>query len=108
MRQQLLKHAEIDMCIKNRELSHQRSRRKKSRRSRRDRRRNDNDAKKDVHFKKMSRLREHVNMISVSANTTTYHDSADDDDSVDTAMSLTLVHELTCITTTLQRKKFIS
>jgi len=55
----------------------------------------------------MSKLREHVSMISMSANAATYHDS-DDDDDVDTAMSLTLTHELTCITTTLQRKKLIS
>jgi hypothetical protein len=34
--------------------------------------------------------------------------SIDDDDDVDTAMSFTLAHELTCITTTLQRKKLIS
>jgi len=34
--------------------------------------------------------------------------SIDDDDDVDTAMSFMLVHELTRITTTLQRKKFIS
>jgi len=47
-------------------------------------------------------------MISMSMNAATYHDSDDDDDDVDTAMSLTLAHELTCITTTLQRKKLIS
>jgi len=47
-------------------------------------------------------------MISVSANAATYHDSDDDDDDVDTAMSLMLIHELTCITTTLQQKKLIS
>ncbi len=46
-------------------------------------------------------------MISVSVNAATYHDS-DDDDDVDTAMSFTLIHELTCITTMLQRKKLIS
>jgi len=40
-------------------------------------------------------------MISVSMNATTYHDSNDDDDDVDTAMSFMLAHELTCITTTL-------
>jgi len=57
--------------------------------------------KKNVHLKKMSRLREHVSMISMSANAATYHDS-DDNDDVDTAMSFMLVHELTCITTTLQ------
>ncbi len=56
----------------------------------------------------MSRLREHVSMISMSANAATYHDSDDDNDDVDTAMSFMLTHELTCITTTLQRKKFIS
>jgi len=49
-------------------------------------------------------------MISVSVNAATYHDDDDDDDDndVDTAMSFTLVYELTCITTTLQRKKLIS
>ncbi len=46
-------------------------------------------------------------MISMSANAATYHDS-DDDDDVDTAMSFMLTHELTHITTTLQRKKLIS
>ncbi len=64
--------------------------------------------KRDVHLKKMSRLHKHVNMISVSANAATYHDSDDDDDDVDTVISFMLVHELTCITTTLQRKKLIS
>jgi len=50
----------------------------------------------------MSRFHEHVSMISVSMNATTYHDSDDDDDDdVDTAMSFMLAHELTCITTTL-------
>ncbi len=107
IRQHLSKHAEIDMSIRDRELSHQRSRRREDRRSRRDRRCSDDDAKKDVHFKKTSRLRKHVSIISVSANAATYHDSNDDDD-VDTAMSFTLAHELTCITTTLQRKKLIS
>jgi len=34
--------------------------------------------------------------------------SIDDDDDVDTAMLFTLAHELTRITTTLQRKKLIS
>ncbi len=56
----------------------------------------------------MSRLHEHVSMISMSVNAATYHDSNDDDDDVDTAMSFTLIHELTCITTTLQQKKLIS
>ncbi len=64
--------------------------------------------KKDVHLKKMSRLCKHVSMISMSANAATYHDSDDDDDDVDTAMSFMLTHELTHITTTLQRKKLIS
>jgi len=64
--------------------------------------------KRNVHFKKMNRLREHVNMISMSANAVTYHDSDDDDDDVDIAMSLMLTYKLTCITTTLQRKKLIS
>ncbi len=63
--------------------------------------------KKDVHLKKMSKLHKHVSMILMSANAATYHDSDDDDDDVDTAMSFTLTHKLTCITTTLQRKKFI-
>ncbi len=56
----------------------------------------------------MSRLRKRVSMISMSMNAATYHDSDDDDDDVDTAMSFMLVHELTCIITTLQRKKLIS
>jgi len=64
--------------------------------------------KRNVHLKKMSRLRKHVSMISMSANAATYHDDDDDDDDVDTVMSFTLTHELTCITTTLQRKKLIS
>ncbi len=70
MCQHLLKHAEIDMSIKNRELSLQRRRCKKSRRSRRDRRDSDDDAReatKNIHLKKKSRLRKHVSMISVSA-----------------------------------------
>ncbi len=54
----------------------------------------------------MSRLCKHVSMISVSANAATYHD--DDENNVDTAMSFMLIHELTCIITTLQRKKLIS
>ncbi len=107
MHQQLSKHAEIDMHIKNHEFSLQRRKREESRRSRRDRRCSDDDVMKNVHFKKMSRLRKHVSMISVSANAATYHDD-DDDDDVDTAMSFTLAHELTCITTTLQQKKLIS
>jgi len=64
--------------------------------------------KRNVHLKKMSRLREHVSMISMSANAATYHNSDDDDDDVDTAMLFMLAHELTCITTMLQRKKLIS
>jgi hypothetical protein len=103
--QHLLKHAKINMSIKDHEFSHQCSRRKKSRRSRRSKRDrccSDNNVKKNVHLKKMSRLREHVSIISVSANAATYHNSDDDDDDVDTAMSLMLIHELTCITTTLQ------
>jgi len=47
-------------------------------------------------------------MISVSVNAATYHDSDDDNDDVDTVMSFILAHELTCITTTLQRKKLLS
>ncbi len=53
----------------------------------------------------MNRLREHVSMISVSVNAAIYHD--DDENDVDTAMSFTLAHELTCIITTSQRKKLI-
>ncbi len=56
--------------------------------------------KKNAHFKKMSRLHEHVSMISMSANAVTYHNNNEND--VDTAMSFTLTHELTCIITTLQ------
>jgi len=48
----------------------------------------------------MSRLREHVSMISMSANAATYHD--DEKNDVNTAMSFTLAHKLTCIITTLQ------
>jgi len=56
----------------------------------------------------MSRLCKHVSMISVSVNAATYHDSDDDNDNdVDTAISFILTHELTCITTMLQRKKLI-
>ena len=58
--------------------------------------------KKDVHLKKTSRLHEHVSMISMSVNAATYHDNNDDDDDVDTAMSLMLIHKLTCITIMLQ------
>ncbi len=54
----------------------------------------------------MSKLHEHVSMISVSVNAATYHD--DDENNVDTAMSFTLAHELTCIIITLQWKKLIS
>ncbi len=54
----------------------------------------------------MSRLCEHVSMISMNANAAIYHD--DDENDVDTAMSFMLTHELTCIITTLQRKKLIS
>jgi len=94
------------MFIRNHEFNHQRNRCEESRRSRHDKCCS-NDAKKNVHLKKMSRLREHVSIISMSMNAATYHDS-DDDDDVDTAMSFMLVHKLTCITTTLQRKKLIS
>ncbi len=96
------------MSIRNRKFSHQRNRCEESRRSRRDRRCSNDDAKRNVHLKKTSRLHEHVSMISMSANAATYHDSDDNDDDVDTAMSFMLAHELTCITTTLQQKKFIS
>jgi len=54
----------------------------------------------------MSKLHEHVSMISVIVNVAIYHD--DDEDDVDTAMSFTLIHELTCIITMLQQKKLIS
>jgi len=93
------------MFIRNHEFSHQHNRReenRRSRRSRRSKRHNDDDAKRNVHLKKMSRLRKHVSMISMSMNAATYHDSDDDDDDVDTIMSLMLIYELTCITTTLQ------
>ncbi len=109
--QHLLKHAKINMFIKDHKFSHQCNKCKesrRSRRSRRDRHCSDDNVKKNIHFKKMSKLREHVSMISVSVNAATYHDSNDDDDDVDTAMSFTLIHKLTCITTTLQRKKLIS
>ena len=108
MHQHYLKHAKMNKFIKNHELSHQRNKHEESRRSKRDRRCNDNDVKRDVHLKKMSRLCKHVSMISMSANAATYHNSDDDDDDVDTAMSFTLTHKLTCITTTLQQKKLIS
>jgi len=108
MHQHYSKYAKIDKSIKDHEFNHQRSRREKSRRSRHDRRCSDDDVKRNVHFKKISRFREHVSMISMSVNAATYHDSDDDDNDVDTAMSFILVHELTCITTTLQRKKLIS
>jgi len=103
MHQQLSKNAEIDMHIKSHELNLQRRRREKSRRSRRN---SDDDVKRNAHLKKMSRLREHVSMILMSANAAIYYD--DDENDVDTAMSFMLAHELTCIITTLQRKKLIS
>jgi len=102
MHQQLSKHAKINMHIKNHEFNLQHREREESRRSRRDS--NDN-MKRNVHLKKMSRLRKHVSMISVSVNAAIYYD--DDEDDVDTAMSFTLAHELTCIITTLQQKKLI-
>jgi len=108
MRQYYLKHAEINKSIRDHELNHQCSKRRESRRSRCNKCCSDDDTKRDVHLKKMSRLRKHVSMISVSANAATYHDSDDDDDDVDIAMSFMLTHELTHITTTLQRKKLIS
>ncbi len=106
--QHLLKHAKVNMFIRSCKLNHQCSRRERSKRSRCCKRCSNDDVKKNVHLKKMSRLREHVSMISVSANAATYHDSDDDDDDVDTAMLFTLIHKLTCITTTLQQKKLIS
>jgi len=108
MHQQLSKHAKINMHIKNHKFNLQRKRCKRSKKSKCDRRCNNDDVKKDVHLKKTSRLCKHVSMISVSVNADTYHDDDDDDDDVDTAMSFTLAHELTCITITLQQKKFIS
>jgi len=96
------------MFIRNHEFSYQRSRREKSKRSKCDKHCSNDDVKKNVHLKKMSRLRKHVNMILMSVNAATYHDSNDDDDDdVDTAMSFMLAHKLTCITTMLQRKKLI-
>jgi len=97
MHQQLSKHAEINMHIKNHEFNLQCRKRERSRRSRRD---SNDDAKRNAHLKKISRLRKHVSMISVSVNAATYHD--DDENDVDTAMSFTLAHELTCIITTSQ------
>ncbi len=107
MHQQLLKHAEINMCIKSHKFNLQCRRCKRSRRSRRDKCCSNNDVMKNVHLKKTSRLCKHVSMISVSANAATYHDD-DDDDDVDIAMSFMLIYELTCIITTLQWKKLIS
>ncbi len=80
------------MPIRGRELSHQRDRREEGRRdrrekSRRGRRRSDDDAQRDRHAEKTSRLREHVSMVSVSATAATYHDDDWDDDAT---MSLTL------------------
>jgi len=98
------------MFIKDHEFSHQCNRCEKRKRSKRDRCCSNDDVKRDVHLKKMSRLREHVSMISMSVNAATYYnsDDDDDDDDVDTAMLFMLIHELTCITTTLQQKKLIS
>ncbi len=93
------------MFIRNHELNHQRSKCKRSRRSKRsryDKCCSDDNVKRNVHLKKMSRFREHVSMISMSVNAATYHDNNDDDDDVDTAMSLMLIHKLTCITIMLQ------
>ncbi len=98
------------MFIRNHEFSHQRNRCKESKRSRCDRCCSNNDVKRNVHFKKMSRLHEHIDMISMSANAAIYHDDDDDDDDddVDTVISFMLAHKLTCITIRLQQKKFIS
>ena len=96
------------MFIRSCKFSHQCSKCEESRRSRRNRRCSDDDMKRNVHFKKMSRFRKHVSMILMSANAATYNDNDDDNDDVDTAMSFMLTHELTCITTTSQRKKLIS
>jgi len=64
--------------------------------------------KRNVHFKKMNKLHEHVSMISMSANAVTYHDSNNNNNDVNIAMLFMLTHKLTCITTMLQQKKFIS
>ncbi len=48
----------------------------------------------------MSKLYEHVSIILMSANAVIYHD--DDENDVNIAMSFMLIHELTCIITTLQ------
>ncbi len=105
--QHLAKHAKINMFIKDHKFNHQRSRCKKSRRSRCNKHHSNDDVKKNVYFKKMSRLCKHVSMISISVNAATYHDS-DDDDDVDTAMSFMLTYKLIYITTMLQQKKLIS
>ncbi len=81
----LSKHAGIDMPTKGRGPSHQRKRRGGSRRSRRGRRSSGRGAGRegsggdargatgDIHPSEKGRLREHVSMISVSANAVTYH-----------------------------------
>ncbi len=96
------------MFIRNHEFSYQCSKCKKSRRSRCNRRCSNDDVKRNVHLKKMSKLRKHVSIISMSMNTATYHDNDDDDDDVDTAMLFMLIHKLTYIIIMLQQKKFIS
>jgi len=90
------------MFIRSCKLNHQHNRREESRRSRRNRCHSNDDVKRNVHLKKMSKLHEHVSIISMSVNAATYYDSDDDDDDVDTTMSFTLTYKLTCITTTLQ------
>jgi len=97
------------MFIRNHEFSYQCSKCKKSRRSRCNRRCSNNDVKRNVHLKKISKLRKHVSIISMSMNTATYHDNDDDDDDdVDTVMSFMLIHKLTYIIIMLQQKKLIS
>jgi len=89
------------MFIRNHELNHQHSKCKRSRRSKRsrcDKCCSDDNVKRNVHLKKISRFREHVSIISMSVNAATYHDN----DDVDTAMSLMLTHKLACITIMLQ------
>ena len=65
MRQHYLKHAEINRFVRNYEFSHQCKEHKKSRDSE-----SDNyvrEVKRNKHFNEEDRLREHVSMISMSA-----------------------------------------
>ncbi len=79
------------MPTRGRGPSHQRSRR---RRRRRRRRRSGGDAKGDVHPKETGRLREHVSMISVSANAATYHGSGGGGDGVGTPLLFALLRKV--------------